>query len=155
MSTATQLQPGRSAKGTFLPGNQIGKNHQWLAGQAAKARYAITHAITGEDWTAMTLRLISIVKEGKPKDAVLAFQVLSDRVIGRPKEHVEVSTPESAAPLAHYTAEQLDELERILRHPAALPAPAEPEVIVPVSDQVSANGHASDDTAIKAVSETS
>ena len=78
----------------------------------------MTKAVTRQEMRDMIRRMLDIVKNGKDKDAAIAFSIIRDTIFGRPKESVEVSmSDQQATPLSQYSQAQLDQLEAILTHP--------------------------------------
>jgi hypothetical protein len=112
---AAWLEPYR-----FKPGHRLSVGHaKPHATEVQLLRKAMITCMSPDDMAQMTRRLVEIVKTAKPKDAVEAWNALTDRLFGKAKESIEVSQSEpNAHALAMYDEAQLRQMIDILDNPS-------------------------------------
>jgi len=118
----------------FQPGNKAAVGHKnHTASTVTLLRRELLSAVTPQEFRSMVLRMVEIVKHGSARDAVAAFTLLSDRLLGKAKESIEITTTDQSAPqLSQYSSEQIKEMLDILSNPAA-PASETTEVVIDAS----------------------
>lgn len=83
-----QLQ--RLPNGLFAKGNSIGKGVQRSPGVIAELRKAMCETVTPDVMRRLTQRLIDLAETADPKISLLAIELLYNRILGKPKETVEL-----------------------------------------------------------------
>lgn len=92
MSEATELIPTHDSRGKFAPGNQCGKGHGKHKGEIVALRDAFLAVITPDQMVEVTRRHLELIQSRNEKTAVAAISLLYDRLFGRPKETVDLTT---------------------------------------------------------------
>lgn len=94
------IRPGFDENGRFAPGNQVSRGHAAPKARAVmELRTAFLEVITPEEMAAITRRHIELIKNTKDgKTAVAALALLYERLWGKPRESIEVTTQTAPAP---------------------------------------------------------
>jgi hypothetical protein len=80
----------RLPNGLFAKGNSIGKGVHRSPGVIAELRKAMTETVTPDVMRRLTQRLIDLAETADPKISILAIELLYNRILGKPKETVEL-----------------------------------------------------------------
>ena len=110
--------------GRFAPGNKAAVGHQHPQTTAVqKLKAAFLDVCTVEEMKEVTRRLLELCKGKDSKTAVAAIELLFNRLFGKAKETVEVSTTSQPPPFAleKLSAEELDAFLTLASKAGSLP----------------------------------
>jgi hypothetical protein len=107
----------RDHKGRFIVGNKAGSvAHNPMCRSVWTLKQALLNAVTPDEITSITRRLLDLCRDPDGKTALQAIALLFDRLLGRPKESVEleVSKPQPAVDWSRLTTEELITITAIM-----------------------------------------